>query len=557
MQPTEMSTERRSPASSWWREAVLYECHLPSFRDGNGDGIGDLEGLTSSLDYLKHTLGVDAIWCGPFFRSPLLDQGFDVSDYCDVEPVFGSLAIFDRLIKHAHERGLKIIVDYIPNHTSNEHPWFCESRSSLTNDKRDWYVWRDPRADGSPPNNWTSETGGSVWEWDETTGQYYLHSHLVQQPDLNWRNPQVRAALFDVLRFWLDRGADGFRIDVAHMLMKDPELRDNPLAEGGNDNPFDLQHPDFGTQLHVHDRRHPDTHATLAEIRGVVDDYPDRVTIAEIEAMSWQDWALYFGSDHDGIHLPFAFRLLETVWTAADLRRELSALYAALPPGAWPVLALGNHDRTRLVTRLGPEQAKVAAVLLLTLQGTPCLLYGDELGLADQSVPRERQRDYFGLAEGGVSRDPTRTPMPWNDGVNFGFSTAPEDELWLPLSRVGATVNVVAQQQRPTSHLALYQRLIRMRVASPALHQGTIDLLDPGGSDGDGSVLAYVRRCERDVKAVALNLTGEPTTVVLPSAGTVVVSTSAAIEGQRTGSHTRLEPHQAIVVDLPQKDEWP
>jgi alpha-glucosidase len=226
--------------TEWWREAVVYENHLPSLRDGNGDGVGDLHGLIDALDYLAGTLGVDAVWVGPFFRSPLLDQGFDVSDYTDVEPVFGDLATFDRLVEEAHARGVRIVVDYIPNHTSDQHPWFVESRSSRESPRRDWYIWADPAPGGGPPNNWTAEVGGSVWEWDEPTGQYYLHSHLPEQPDLNWRNPRVREALLDVLRFWLRRGADGVRIDVAHMLMKDPELRDNPPSPVGHTNPFEL-----------------------------------------------------------------------------------------------------------------------------------------------------------------------------------------------------------------------------------------------------------------------------------------------------------------------------
>jgi glycosidase len=295
---------RRPARPRWWQRMVLYESHLPSLRDGNGDGIGDLEGVIRSLDHLVH-LGADAIWVGPFFRSPLLDQGFDITDHCDVEPLFGDLATVDRLIAEAHRRGVRVIVDYVPNHTSDRHPWFVASRSSRDDPKRDWYVWTDA------PNNWTSEAGGSVWEYDAGSGQYYLHSHLKEQPDLNWRNPEVRAAMLDVLRFWLDRGVDGFRIDVAHMLMKDPELRDNPPNPGGAANPYDIQHPDFASQLHVHDRMHPDLHAVLREIRALLDSYDgDRVAIGEIEAMDWERWAAYFGDDLDELQLPFAFRLI-------------------------------------------------------------------------------------------------------------------------------------------------------------------------------------------------------------------------------------------------------
>ncbi|MBA2774574.1 MAG: alpha-glucosidase C-terminal domain-containing protein [Nocardioidaceae bacterium] len=535
-----------SVAGAWWRGAVIYECHLPSFRDGNGDGVGDLQGLIDSLGYLSDILGVDAVWTGPFYASPLLDQGFDVSDYLQVEPVFGTLEIFDRLLTEAHARGIKIIVDYIPSHTSDQHPWFLESRSSLTNPRRDWYVWRDSKPDGSLPNNWTSEAGGSVWELDPPTGQYYLHSHLKEQPDLNWRNPQVRDALFEVLRYWLGRGADGVRIDVAHMLMKDPELRDNPEVAAGAHNPYDLQHPDFGTQIHLYDRRHPDTHQVMTQIRAIVDEYPDAVTIAEIEAMPWADWAAYYGADLGGMHLPFPFRLIETPWRADLLRAELEGLYAALPTGAWPIVALGNHDRMRLATRLGPAQARVAAVLLLTLAATPCLLYGDELGMADQPVPLSQQRDYFATATGGVSRDPTRTPMPWNNDVNAGFSTADPAQLWLPTAHDAAEINVDSQLAEPASSLSLYQTLVRLRGTADALRHGDITFLPCACPP---SVLAYERRSESHSMVIALNLTSEPTSVTLPSTGSVVVSTTGACRGS-TGATLHLGADEGVVIEV-------
>lgn len=537
--------------AAWWHDAVIYECHLPSFRDGNGDGIGDLDGLVASLDYLGSTLGIDAIWTGPFYRSPLLDQGFDVSDYTDVEPTFGTLDTFDRLICEAHARGLRIIIDYIPNHTSDQHPWFVESRSSLMNPKRHWYVWRDPAPGGGVPNNWMSEAGGSVWEWDDQTGQYYLHSHLKEQPDLNWRTADVRTTMLDVLRFWLGRGADGIRIDVAHMLMKDPGFRDNPSAPEGNDNMFDLQHPDFGIQLHIHDRRHPDTHEVLAQIRAVVDEYPGTVTIAEIEAMPWEDWARYYGSAMDGMHLPFPFRLLETPWRADLLRFELEALYESMPDGGWPTIALGNHDRVRLATRLGAAQARVAAVMLLTLAATPCLLYGDELGLIEQAVPIARQRDYFARATGGVTRDPTRTPMPWNGGPNAGFSTAGESDLWLPVAHNADDVNVDVQLTNPASFLSMYRDLLRLRTASSALRRGKIAFL-PGTSSRD-SVLAYLRTSPIDQKIVALNLVDAPTAVRVPSAGTVAISTTARGAGETVGPVLRLAANEAVVIDVPKE----
>ncbi len=534
-------------ADPWWRGSVVYENHLPSFRDGTGDGVGDLLGLIQALDYLAGTLGITAVWVGPFFPSPMLDQGFDVTDYCNVNPLFGDLGTFDRLVTEAHARGIAVIVDYIPNHTSDQHPWFVESRSSLHNPRRGWYIWASGKPGGLPPNNWTSEAGGSVWEPDDRTGQLYLHSHLREQPDLNWRNPDLRAAMLDVLRFWLDRGADGFRIDVAHMLMKDPELRDNPPSPDGAANPWDLQHPDFDTQLHVNDRTHPDLHGVLREMRSLVDAYPgDRVLIGEIGAMDWPDWAQFYGSDLDGLQLPFAFRLIETSWNGVALADALAGLDGALPAGTWPILALGNHDRPRLASRLGKPQARVAAMLLLTLRGTPSLFYGDELGLRDQPVPRERQRDYFGLREGGVSRDPSRTPMPWDSSPHGGFSTADEADLWLPASVDFHHDNVARQLAAPDSMLNLYRSLISLRRSSEALRAGDWTL-----ETADASTLAYRRRSADDHKVIALNLTDREQVVAEREAGIVVLSTlPGRSPAEFAAGPLRLAAHEGVVIDV-------
>ncbi len=528
----------------WWRGAVVYENHLPSLKDGNGDGIGDLEGLIESLDYLGGTLGADAVWVGPCWRSPLLDQGYDVSDFTDIEPTFGDLATFDRLIEEAHRRGIRILVDYIPNHSSDQHPWFVESRASRENPRRDWYIWADPAPGGGPPNNWTAEMGGSVWELDERTGQYYLHTHLREQPELNWRNPEVRAAMLDVLRFWLGRGADGVRIDVAHLLMKDPELRDNPPAPPGNHNPFELQHPDFFGQLHVNDRCHPDVHGVMKEIRAVLDEF-GAVAIGEIEAMEWDAWAQYYGHELDGVQLPFAFKLIETPWRPDALRDVIRSLEGALPAGAWPVLALGNHDRSRLATRIGRAQARLAGMLLLTWRGTPVLLYGDELGLVDQDVPRERQRDTFGLIlEDGVSHDPARTPMPWNGGPNGGFSTAAEADLWLPACVEYATINVEAQLADPASMLNLYRALIALRGESAALRLGSY-AEHPAGDD---ELLAFAREAEGERMLVVLNLGERPRRVELGERGEIVVASGLDRRGEAVAGAVDLRVAEGVVI---------
>jgi alpha-glucosidase len=542
----ELLADRGAAAAAppWWRGAVVYENHLPSFKDGNGDGIGDLQGLIEQLDYLGGTLGVDAVWIGPCWRSPLLDQGFDVSDFLDIEPTFGDLATFDRLIAEAHARGIRILVDYIPNHSSDQHPWFVASRSSRDDPKRDWYIWADPAPDGGPPNNWTAEMGGSVWELDEPTGQYYLHTHLRQQPDLNWRNPAVRAAMLDVLRYWLGRGADGVRIDVAHILMKDPQLRDNPPAPPGHHNPVELQHPDFFGQLHVNDRCHPDVHEVLAEIRAVLDEF-GAVAIGELEAMEWDAWARYYGDGLRGVQLPFAFKLIETPWDAEALRGVMRDLEHHLPDGAWPVLALDNHDRSRLATRLGRAQARLAGMLLLTWRGTPVLLYGDELGLADQEVPRERQRDTFGLLlEDGVSHDPARTPMPWDRSPLGGFSTAPEERWWLPPCVERETINVEAQLADPGSMLNLYRALIALRKASPALRLGTYE----EHAAGDAQVLVFARSLGEERKLVALNLSDEPRGLDLGERGEIIVASGLDRQGERVDGRLALRPAEGVVV---------
>ena len=539
---------RRAPGAGgeWWRGVVVYEDHLLSFRDGNGDGIGDLVGLTEGLDYLAGTLGIGAIWVGPCFPSPLLDTGFDVTNYTDIEPTFGDLEIFDNLVAEAHARGIKILADYIPNHTSDQHPWFIESRSSREDPKRDWYIWRDGRGPGEPPNNWISEVSGSVWEWDERTGQYYLHTHLKQQPDLNWRNPEVRAAMLDVLRFWLDRGVDGFRIDVAHILMKDPELRDNPPNPDPVVNPFELQSPDYYSQLHVNDRMHPDLHGVLRDINRVLASYPgERVAIGEVEALDWGRWAEFYGADLDELHLPFAFQLIETPWEAEALARTVGELEAALPDGAWPILTFGNHDRRRLATRIGREQARVAAIALLTLRGSPCLLYADELGMVDQDVPPERGRDTF-VQYGGVSHDGTRTPMPWNGGYNGGFSTAAEEDLWLPVAADYERINVEAQLADADSILNLYRSLLALRAGSAALREGTY----AAHPASDAHCFCYWREADGERRLIALNMSGEERRLRLGVSGRVAVSTHRSRTGRAVAGDLSLAPNEGVVIEV-------
>ena len=354
--------EGRAP---WWMTGVIYQIYPRSFQDTTNNGVGDLPGITSRLDYLSGTLGIDAIWISPFYRSPMADFGYDVSDYTDVDPLFGTLADFDELLAQAHARGIRVIIDWVPNHTSDQHPWFQAARSSRQDPRRDWYVWRDPRPDGSLPNNWLSVFGGPAWEWDEASGQYYLHSFVPQQPDLNWRNPEVRKAMFQTIRFWLERGVDGFRVDVAHVVMKDPEFRDNPPASGA-DRRFRYGHT-YELQDHLHDKGHPDGHGVYRQMRTILDEYDDdRFAVGEIHFDDLTRWAAYYGDGTDQLHMPFNFTLLTTPWEAAAVQQAVEAIEAVVPDGCWPNYVLGNHDTARPVRRLGHAGARLGAMLLLT-----------------------------------------------------------------------------------------------------------------------------------------------------------------------------------------------
>jgi glycosidase len=539
--------DERSPAPPWWQTGVIYQVYPRSFQDTNGDGIGDLPGITARLDHLV-ALGVDALWLSPFYPSPMKDFGYDVSDYTGVDPIFGTLEDFDRLLAAAHARGLAVIVDWVPNHSSDQHPWFKASRSRRDDPKRDWYFWRDARPDGSRPNNWLSSFGGPAWTWDAATGQYYLHSFLAEQPDLNWRNPAVRQAMLDTLRFWLARGVDGFRIDVAHAVMKDPALRDNPPS-GASERPFHKSFGDYDSQLHVHDRGHPDAHELYREIRRLIDSYGrerPRMSIGEIHLYDLDQLITWYGTELDELHMPFNFTLLGVSWTADAVRRTVDAMEAALPAGAWPNWVLGNHDEGRIASRIGEPAARAAMTLLLTLRGTPTLYQGDELGMPDVPIPPELIQDPLeknvpGL---GLGRDPARTPMPWDGGPNAGF-TAPGVRPWLPLGPDAATRNVRAQDGLSGSMLSLTRSLLATRRAHPALRLGTYrSVLAPPG------VFAYERAHDDDRVLVLLSFEAKPVRVPLhdPAAG-VLVSTHAVAPLRAPGEY-ELRPNEGVVLEL-------
>ncbi len=485
-------------SGSWWRDGVFYQIYPRSFQDSNGDGVGDLPGITARLDHLNgrdDSLGIDAIWLSPFYRSPMKDFGYDVSDYRDVDPAFGTLADFDRLLAEAHRRGIRVIVDLVPNHTSDEHPWFVESRSSTDNPRRDWYVWRAGR-NGAPPNNWRSwfEGVGPAWTRDERTGEWYLHHFLPGQPDLNWWNEGVRAAMDGVMRFWLDRGVDGFRVDVAHGLVKDPRLRGNPRVRV------------FGRPA-PRDRDLDEVHEVHRRWRRVIDEYPDRMAVGEVHVRDLRRLVRYYGRD-DELQMPFNFHLLRQPWSAAGFRGVVDEWERLLPAHAWPNATLSNHDVVRHATRYGVERARVAAMLLLTLRGTPFLYYGEEIGMTNVPIPADRVVDVVG-------RDGERTPMQWDASPNAGFTSA---DPWLPVAADLGRVSVAAQRGDPTSLLSLYRRLVRVRRGSDALRRGAYRVLPSGPG-----VYAYERTAERERLVVVLNFTDRAQRLHLAVADTRLV----------------------------------
>ncbi|EGF92999.1 oligo-1,6-glucosidase [Asticcacaulis biprosthecium C19] len=513
---------------------MVYQIYPRSFQDSNGDGIGDLDGIRQRLDYVA-ALGVDAIWLSPIFPSPMADFGYDVADYCDVAEMFGDLAQFDALLAETHDRGLKLLLDFVPNHSSDQHPWFIESRSSRDSPRRDWYIWRDPAPDGGPPNNWTSDMGGSAWELDPATGQYYLHAFLKEQADLNWRNPDVRQAMTDVLHFWFARGVDGFRIDVLWHCIKAEGLPDNPL------NP-DFR-PELGDKFKVlqhHSANQPEIHDVVQSFRQVADSYGERLLVGEV-CLPVPQLVTYYGSDdRPGVHLPFNFQLLDAPWDAQALARIITEYEAALPPGGWPNWVMGSHDAPRIAGRIGEAQARVAAMLLLTLRGTPTLYQGDELGIACVVIPTDRIRDPQDLRQPGLGlgRDPSRTPMAWDDSHNAGFSTA---EPWLPLHDDWATRNVAHQTADTGSMLNLYRRLLAMRRRHMALNSGDFALLP-----GDCGVLQYQRRADGEKLMVALNLTDQPRRLMVPDG----VITAPLLSTLAVPSSDGLAPHEGLILEI-------
>ena len=548
----------------WWQDGVIYQVYPRSFQDTTGDGVGDLAGILQRLDHLV-SLGVDAVWISPFYPSPMADYGYDVADYTGVDPLFGTLEDFDRLIEGVHERGLKLILDFVPNHTSDQHPWFLESRSSRESTRRDWYLWRDPaEGDGPPetrlPNNWMSHFGGPAWTWDEPTQQFYCHSFLKEQPDLNWRSPEVRKAIYEAMRFWLERGSngrgvDGFRMDVLWLLIKDDQFRDNlpnPTWHEGD--------PAIGKVLPTYTADQPETHAIAAEMRALLESCggtPEaptpRLLIGEIY-LPLADLVRYYGADEVGpgverlmgAQLPFNFQLIQTAWSAAHIADLITQYEGLLPDGAWPNWVLGNHDQTRVATRIGEEQARVAMMLLLTLRGTPTLYYGDEIGMPDGNIALHQVRDPAERNQPGIGqgRDPERTPMLWDHTPNAGFTTG---EPWLPIAEDFATRSVEAQTRDPRSILNLTRHLLRLRRVTPALREGSV-------SDiwSNGYVLSYCRTHGPERLQIILNLSATDQSAWTPG-GRIMASTNPWRPTEllsQVRDDFQIWPNEGVIVEL-------
>lgn len=542
-----------SPAATepWWKHAVFYEIYPRSFADAKNTGVGNLKGIISKLDYLKD-LGVDAIWITPCYPSPQVDFGYDISDYENIAPEYGTLSDFDELVKEAKQRNIKIVMDLVMNHTSDKHKWFVESRSSMTNPKRDWYIWRDGKANG-PPNNWNSIFGHSAWTLDPATKQYYYHFFYPEQPDLNWRNPEVEKAMFDVVRFWLERGVAGFRLDAITTLFEDPNLKDNKILPGKNN----YGDPNMANENNEHS---PEIHGVLRNLRTVLNSYPgDRVLVGETYGKDLADLCLMYGKNADEIQLPMNFQFAYINKLSAPDFRARIAEWDNNPAKGWPVYLFNNHDCVRSYVRYGDgihndQIAKLMATMLLTLRGTPILYYGEELGMENRD-PQSVEEVYDPIGKIGwpkeKGRDGERTPMQWSAYKNAGFSEA---KPWLPITKAYPTHNVATEEKDPDSILNYYKKLIQLRRTNAALINGKYVPIN----NNDTNVLSYLRTSNDRVVLVALNMTKEPRTLRFDlgdqaqSLGNAVVLASNAKDNKQVdlGKELTLSPFGAYVWEL-------
>ena len=538
------SMQSVEPQLAWWQKGLIYQIYPMSFQDSNGDGCGDLQGVIRRLDYLE-SLSIDALWLSPIFASPMHDNGYDVSDYKSVHPQFGDLSDFDRLLEQAHRRGIKVLLDLVPNHTSDEHAWFVQSRSSRDNPKRDWYIWRDPAPDGGPPNNWISFFGGPAWTFDESSGQYYMHQFDTHQPELNYRHPQVLPAVLDVMRFWLDRGVDGYRIDTAWLMMKDERFRNEPPAPD-----WDGVDP-HESLIHTRTQSVEGIHGLIRAFRREADRY-GAFLVGEIY-LPLEELTAYYGQDFDECHLPFNFHLIHTPFRAGAIRRLVERYEACLPAGAWPCWVNGNHDKPRTASRVGAENARLANLLLLTLRGTPTVYYGEELGMPSIPIRKDIARDPIARRQPEkaalLGRDQSRTPMQWDDSPQGGFTSRPQGG-WLPLGQDWRERNVACQQRDPTSELSFFRQLASLRRREPALHGGGYESV---GEDSD-QVFCYRRfRPRADGFIVCLNFSSQSRSLDLSSCGErAQLELSTLLSGKRGVQlkNLNLAPREGVLLRL-------
>jgi len=536
--------------SSWWRGAVIYQIYPRSFLDTNGDGVGDLPGIIDKLDYVAG-LGVDAIWISPFFKSPMADFGYDIADYREVDPLFGTMADFERLLAKAHGLGLKVMIDQVLSHTSIAHEWFHESRESRANPKADWYVWADARADGTPPNNWLSIFGGVAWRWEPRRHQYYLHNFLAAQPDLNFHNPAVRAATLANVRFWLDKGVDAFRLDAINFCFHDARLRDNPpkpedqrVGRGFSpDNPYAFQY-------HYYNNTQPENLAFLEDLRGLADGYAGVALLGEISSEDSLATMAEYTRDKR-LHMGYSFELLSSDFSAAYIRATVEALEAKIGEG-WPCWAISNHDVERVLTRWGngsasPDLAKLLTAMVCSLRGTACIYQGEELGLTEAEVPYSQLRDPYGIAfwPNFKGRDGCRTPMPWDGGDHASFSTA---QPWLPVPAEHHPLSVTRQNHDPESTLSGFRAFLHWRKSQPALRSGDIRFVD-----APEPVLAFTRSHSAQTLLVVLNLGTHAVDMPVPSGARLqTISAPGPRAGRLDADRIHLPPHAAFFATIAQ-----
>lgn len=514
-QAAELAPVKSTAGADWWRGGVIYQIYPRSFQDSNGDGIGDLKGITSRLDYID-SLGVDAIWISPFFKSPMKDFGYDVSDYRDVDPMFGSLADFDDLLAKAHARGIRVMIDLVLSHTSDQHVWFAESRQSRDNPKSDWFVWADPNDDGTPPNNWLSIFGGSAWQWDTRREQYYLHNFLASQPDLNFHCVEVQDALLDVARFWLDRGVDGFRLDTINFYFHDKELRSNPplAKEARNASIAPMVNP-YNHQDHLYSKSQPENLAFLERLRGLCDEYDGRACLGEVgDAQRGLEIMGQYTDGDKRMHMCYAFEFLESKPATAAFVKDVMDKLNAVASNAWACWAFSNHDVKRHASRwnLSDEAAKTYATLMMCLRGSACLYQGEELGLHEADVPYEALQDPYGIEfwPEFKGRDGCRTPMVWQAQDEFaGFGAS---KPWLPVSSMQAEMAADRQEGDPDSMLNHYRRAIALRQANPALATG-----DQVNLNAENRVLSFTRKSETQTIFCAFNLSDTASETQMPA----------------------------------------